>query len=236
MPSKTKESSAKGLKQTHLLNHKGLLRLGYKGKLISKASTKRKQKPSAASRTPTELYLLIAQLDPLVAVRLHSVNRGLRQLIQANIIKLTRTRFLPMIENIKDDQWSIKPCLRGLYYYFGNKRPQAEVNMEELMDHISHHHLSTTGIHTRYWIRSLSEFCLTTSAARETTLATIRAARGHYGEEYLAYGNDGKGTRKFALGFLALAEYVVGTQFMACYHFSTRSFKITCNTRVYYEM
>jgi len=236
MPRKKKEPNSNKPKQTNLVNHNGLLRLEYQGKLVSKSSKKSQRKTSAASRTPNEIYLLIAQLDPLVAVRLNSVNRGLRQLIRAHIITLTRARFLPMIEGVRDDQWSIKPCLRGLAYYFGNKRPQTEARVNELIDHIDHRYLYPVEIHVRYWIRSLSEGCLTSAAARARTLLAIRTARAHYGGQYLALGNDDKGNRRFALRFLALAEYVVGTQFLACYHFSTRSFKITCNTRVYYEM
>ena len=228
-----KRKTPASTKQTRLANHKGVLRLEYKGKPLP--ATHRK-----SATLPAELYLMIAQLDPLVAVRMHPLNRALRELIRRNIIPLTQTRFLHRVEGIKEysGEWSVKPCLRGLFYYFGKRVPapdDLEDRADALIQHIEHRYLSPAPMHVRYWIRSLPEACLTTANARAHTLLVIRAARAHFGGLYLHLGNDEKGTRRFALAFLAFAERMIETQFRACYHFSTRSFKFTCNTREYYE-
>jgi len=198
---------------------------------------KKTQWTKSSSRLPIELCLLIAQVDPLVAIRLHAVNRWFRDLIRENVISMTQTRFLAGMEGITryNSDWDIKICLRGLFCYFGGKMMPSDDNLDAdvnlLKKHIKNRYSADIPKNVRAWIWSLQESKLITADARSYLMRVLKAARAYYGSLHLTLGDDDKGTNRFALSFLALAETVLGSQFKTSYRL-----KITCNTKFLFQM
>ena len=205
-------------------------------------SKEKQPQTKTLSKLPIEMCLLIAQMDPLVAIRLHTVNRQFRDLIKANLISLTQTRFLPGIEGLEryTDDWSVKPLLRGLFFYFGKKiaaehddlQDDVDLLKQEIRKQFSEH----PSLHVRSWILSLQKDKLVTAHERARLIMVFKSARAYYGSQHLELGNDTKGMRRYALSFLSMAETVLVSQFRALYHSKTKSFKVTCSTKSFYKM
>jgi len=194
------------------------------------------KKPSFAP--PIELCLLIAQEHPLVAVKLHAVNKWFRDIIKKNLISMTHTHFFPGINNISNYDWYFKPCIRGLYFYHAKRMPNANFNQDvnSLKSHIRTRFSDNHALYMRFWLLDLPEEKLTTADARAYMTKVVRATRAYYGSKYLALGNDERGTRKFALTFLALAEEAIATQFRAQRCYEAEAFKFTCRTNEIFRM
>lgn len=193
---------------------------------------------------PIELCLLIAQTDPLVAIRLHAASRQFRRLINKNLISLTQNQFLPGLEGpnhrLPVYALSVKPLLRGLFFYFGKKMAAEHNNLQNDVDSLKHqieHKKSKhPPTHVRSWILTLQDTKPISSDTRAYLMTILKAVRAYYGLLYLTMGNDTKGTRSYALSFLATAETVLASQFRATYHLRTKSYKITCNTKSFFAM
>ncbi len=202
----------------------------------------KRESDSKLSGLPIELCLLIAQTDPLVAIRLHAANRQFRRLINKNLISLTQSQFLPELEgpNYRLYTLSVKPLLRGLFFYFGKKMAAEHNNLqndvESLKHQIEHKKSKHPPTHVRSWILTLQDTKPITSDTRAHLMTILKAVRAYYGLLYLTMGDDTKGTRRYALSFLATAETVLASQFRATYHPGTKSYKITCNTKSFFAM
>ena len=238
-----KKPAKKGPVQTRLVNDRGMLNLEHLKKHAGGVKIRQTRRPAtpsaqqwtkASSRLPSEVCLLIAQTDPMVAIRLHSVNKWFRDLIKANVISMTQTRFLPGIEGLSFGNWFVKLCLGMLFIYFDTKMAACDDTFDDdvnsLKKHIGKRYTMSVPIHVRSWIFSLSDGKLATADARSYLMKVLKAARAHYGSLYLTLGDDETGTRRFALSFLAVAENILASQFRMSYD------KITCNTTVLFNL
>lgn len=172
---------------------------------------------------PTELVLLIAQADALAAIKMHAVNRSFREVVKKNLFMLTKTVFLPGIEDIYlfSRDWGFKGLLHGLYDYFGNhfqifKDLNGDVRALKHYIKTNVKRESSVKGSVSSWLHNLPETKLSTADARAYMTTVLRRVRGHFGSEYLKLGNA-DGTRGAALQFIARAERIVVSEFRASY-------------------